>query len=293
MARSIIQKTTIRDAFLIVIGSFIYALGVACFQIPYGLAAGGVTGLATVIHAALLPSGINFPVGTQTILFNVFLLIPVFRSGGMRYAIRTVAGILASGFFVDLLAPLAPHLPNTDLLLCAIWGGVISGFGLGLVFRSGGNTGGMDIIAQLLSKKTSMSIGMMSTIFNAFVIIASIPVFSLRNALYAIITMVLMTKIMDTVIDGLKTERAAYIISTEHAKIANAIMYEMGRGVTEISARGVWSGNQKPMLFVVLGRRELGFLKAIVANIDPDAVVIVSEVHEVFGEGFKSINPPS
>ncbi len=283
------MKQIIKDAALIISGSFIYALGADCFQIPFDIAAGGVTGLATVNHAVLESFNISFPIGTQTIIFNILLMIPVIKSGGMKYAARTLAGIFASGFFLDLLSPFVPNLEGYDLFVAVLWGGFISGVGLGLVFRSGGNTGGTDIIAQLIAKRTSLPVGFLSICCDAVVVLISIPVFGLRNALYAIICMIVMGKTVDFVIEGPKTERAAYIISDNHEIIAEKVMYAMGRGCTEFKARGVWSGNDKPVLFVVLGIREITQLKSIVAEHDPEAIVIISDVHEAFGEGFKRI----
>ncbi len=289
METKISAKECVRDALLIISGSFIYALGADCFQIPFDIAAGGVTGLATVIHAVLENFGIPAPIGMQTIIFNMLLMIPVIKSGGLKYATRTLAGIFVSGFFLDLLSPFVPNLEGYDLFVAVLWGGFISGVGLGLVFRSGGNTGGTDIIAQLIAKKTSLPVGFLSICCDAVVVLISIPVFGFRNALYAIICMIVMGKTVDFVIEGPKTERAAYIISDEHDEIAQQVMYEMGRGCTEFRARGVWSGNDKPVLFVVLGIREITHLKSIVANVDPEAIVIISDVHEAFGEGFKRI----
>lgn len=286
MKRSIDVRGALRDIFLIVSGSILFAIGVDCFQIPNGLAAGGVTGLATVIHAVLMGYGIDFPVGLQTMIANAFLLLLVLRTGGKHYLVRTVGGIIASGLALDLLAPVVPVLGNGDLLLCSIWGGVISGVGLGLVFRSGGNTGGTDILAQLMAKHTSLTVGAAAIILDAIIIAAAVPVFSLENALYAVVCLFIMGYVLDMVVDGPTRERAAYIVSTKHDRIANAIMYEMRRGCTEIQARGVWSGNSRPMLFVVLSRTEVGYLKSLVSQIDPDAVVVISEVYEAFGEGF-------
>ncbi|MCI1665691.1 MAG: YitT family protein [Atopobiaceae bacterium] len=289
MDRGMHRRDILGDATLICVGSLIYALGVDCFEVPNGLAAGGVTGLATVFYALAGQQGIYLPVGMQTLAMNMLLMIPVVRSGGLRYASRTIAGIVASAAFTDLLAPVVPVLGSGDLLLSALWGGLVCGFGLGLVFRSGGNTGGTDIIAQLLSKRTAWPVGTLSMLCDVIVVGVSIPVFSLENALYATIAMFVTGKLIDMVIDGPRTERAAWIISKDHERIANSVMYEMGRGCTEIQARGVWSGNRRPMLFVILGRGELGMLKSIVADVDPEAVVVISEVHEVFGEGFKEI----
>lgn len=290
MPRPRITRKVVLDALLIVAGSFIYAVGVDAFEIPNGLAAGGLTGLATIFYRLASDSGFFLPVGLQVMAMNVILLIPVLRSGGMRYAARTIAGIVVSSVLVDFLAPFIPVLGKGDLLLCALWGGAIVGVGLGLVFRSGGNTGGTDIIAQLLAKRTGWPVGTLEIIVDMTIVAASVPVFSFENALYATVCMVISGKVIDMVVDGPQSEKVAYIISEQHERIANAIMYDMGRGCTEIQARGVWSGSNRPMLFVVLGRRETGMLKSMVAGIDPEAIVVIGEAHEVFGEGFKEID---
>ena len=244
----------LKEAFLIVAGSFVFALGVDCFEVPNGLAAGGLTGLATILAAIAASVGITLPVGLQ-------------------------------------LAPVVPVLAQGELLISAIWGGVLVGAGVGIVFLSGGNTGGTDIVAQLLNKPTGLPLGTLSMLVDGAIVLASIPVFSVRNALYAGIAMYIGGVVIDMVVDGPRTARVAYIISHRHDEIANKILYEMGRGCTELQARGVWSGNSRPVLMCVLGRTETARLKGIVAELDPDAIVIVSEVHEAFGEGFGEIGP--
>lgn len=282
-------RVRLRDLALIVGGSAIFAVGVDCFEVPNGLAAGGITGLATVFYALAEAVGVYLPVGMQTIVMNVFLLLLVIKSGNRGYIVRTVIGIIACGVFTDAFVPFLPVLGNGDLLLCALWGGVITGIGLGLVFRTGGNTGGTDIISQLLAKKLSIPVGTAMIVVDGLVIALSAPVFSVENALYAAIAMYICGKVIDAVIDGPRSERAAYIISERHAEIANAIMYDLNRGCTELQARGVWSGNDRPVLFCVLGRNQVPLLKQVVAEEDPEAIVFISEVHEAFGEGFGSI----
>ena len=225
--------STLRDGALIVAGSLIYAVGIDCFEVPNGLAAGGLTGLATIIYAIGKQAGLLLPVGIQTILMNVLV-----------------------------------------------------GGGIGLVFLTGGNTGGTDIICQMIAKKTGASVGTVALAVDGLIILASVPVFSLKNALYAVIALVVSSRVIDMVVDGPRTERVAYIISDHHEAIANAIMYDLGRGCTELQARGVWSGNERPVLFCVLGRSQTVVLKEAVARLDPDAIVIISEVHEAFGQGF-------
>lgn len=283
--RSILRKT-----FLIVFGSLAYAVGVDCFEVPNGLAAGGLTGIATITHALGEQVGLALPIGAQTIAMNVVLLvIVVCLTHDWGYVAASIFGILVSGALTDALVPIVPIPAQGDLLLSAIWGGVITGAGLGIVFRSGGNTGGTDIICQLIAHKTGIPLGSLSAIVDGLIVVASIPVFSLRNALYATVAMYISGRVIDAVLDGPRSQRAAYIISAEHADIANAIMYDLGRGCTELQARGVWSGNSRPVLLCVLGRSETVHLKEIVASIDPQAIVIISEVHEAFGQGFEKI----
>ena len=250
-------RTVVRDALLIVVGSAIFAVGVDCFEIPYGLAAGGVTGLATVFSAIAQTMGVTLPVGLQTIVINALLMALVVRSGDKGYIMRTVAGIIACGVLTDALVPVLPVLGGeNDLLLCALWGGVITGVGLGLVFRTGGNTGGTDIVAQVISGRTGMPVGVSVIIVDGIIIAFSATVFSIEQALYAAVAMFICGKVIDAVVDGPRSARAAYIISEKHAEIANEILYTLNRGCTELQARGVWSGKERPVLLCVLGRSE-------------------------------------
>ena len=259
--------STLRDGALIVAGSLIYAVGIDCFEVPNGLAAGGLTGIATIIYAVAKQAGLLLPVGIQTILMNVLLLVYVeLRTHDRTYVTLSIAGILVSGFLTDAIAPFLPNLGAGDLLLSAIWGGVLVGGGIGLVFLTGGNTGGTDIICQMIAKKTGASVGTVALAVDGLIILASVPVFSLKNALYAVIALVVSSRVIDMVVDGPRTERAAYIISDHHEAIANAIMYDLGRGCTELQARGVWSGNERPVLFCVLGRSQTVVLKEAVAQ---------------------------
>ncbi len=288
--KSISWKVVLHDALLIVVGSIIFAIGVDIFEVPYGLAAGGVTGLAMVFSAVAETFGVTLPVGLQTIVINALLMILVVKSGSRGYIARTVAGIIACGFFTDALVPFLPVVGGEqDLLLCALWGGVVTGLGLGLVFRTGGNTGGTDIVAQVVARKTALPVGTSVIIVDGIVIALSATVFSVEQALYAAVAMFICGKVIDAVVDGPRAARAAYIISGEHDAIAHEIMHTLDRGCTKLEARGMWSGTERPVLFCVLSRSEAVWLKQIVAECDPKAIVVISEVHEVFGEGFRQI----
>lgn len=286
----IIRSRFVRDLPLVALGCAIAALAVDVFMVPQGLAAGGLTGLATIVAELGRRAGLNLPVGTQTIVMNAVLLLFVLRTGGARYAVQTITGFVLFGFFTDLFAPFVAPLGERDLMLCALWGGIISGLGYGLVFRCGVNTGGSDTIAQIISRKTSLPVGSTVMAIDVAVCAASAPVFSLENALYAAIAMVLMGMVVDRVVDGADRRRMAFVISEQHERIADDVMYEMGRGVTEVQARGVWSGKDRPMLLIILDRRELSILKTVVAEHDPEAIVFIADVLEAIGEGFKELD---
>ena len=284
-----LKRTNVRDTFLIVLGCLVFALGIDMFEIPNGIAAGGATGLATVLAAVARPYGITLPVGLQVIAMNVVLLALVFRTGGLRYAYRTIVGVFASSIFVDVLAPVLPVLGSGDLLLCALWGGVITGLGLGLVFRVGGNTGGTDILAQLLSKRLPFSNGATMFVVDALVVAVSIPVFGLENALYAVVAMYISGYEIDLGVAGMNARRAAYIVSDKWRELKPLILTDLDRGCTELLARGAYTGEERPVLMVVLSRSETAELKALVSQVDPNAIVFISDVHEAFGQGFGSL----
>lgn len=288
MAKGSTWRGDIVDFALIIAGCTIFAVGIDMFLVPNGLAAGGVSGLATITSHLAALNGIALPVGIQTICINVVLMLLVARSGDKRYLVRVVAGFLASGLLIDMVDPLVPKM-TADMLLSSIWGGALCGVGIGLVMRGGGNTGGSDIIAQFFQRRFGIPVGTTFIVSDFIVISISALVFSPRNALYALIAIFISGHVCDAVVDGPRTMRAAYIISNEHAAIAEQIMYGLNRGCTELQARGVWSGNDRPVLLCVLDRSEAAHLKQIVAECDPDAIVFISEMYEAFGEGFKQM----
>lgn len=287
--KRIIQSNFVRDLPMIVLGCAIAAFATDMFMIPNGLAAGGVTGVATIIQELGARNGLTLPVGMQTIVINAVLLLAVARAGGLLYVIQTVTGFVLLGVFTDLFAPFVVPLGGDELMLSALWGALACGLGYGLVLRCGSNTGGSDTIGQIISRKTSLPVGATTMVIDVTVCALSIPVFSLLNALYAALAMVLMGIVVDAVVDGGNKRRMAFIISDKFPDIAADILYGLGRGCTKLSATGMWSGNDKPVLMVILERRELSPLKSIVAERDRDAIVIISDVTEAFGEGFKEL----
>ena len=282
----IIQSQFMRDLPAIMLGCAIAAFATDVFMIPNGLAAGGLTGLATIIAELGRRAGISLPVGMQTIVMNALLLLVVVRSGGLKYVVQTVTGFVLFG---DLFAPFVLHLQHEDIMLSALWGGIVSGIGYGLVFRCGANTGGSDTIGQIIARKSSLPVGATVMAIDVAVCAASAPVFSVANALYAALSMVLMGYVVDMVVDGGNTQRAAFIISDHFEDIEHDILHAMDRGCTRLMAQGSWTKKDRPVLFFVLSRREISIIKTIVYEHDADAMLIITDVNEAIGYGFKSV----
>lgn len=285
----IIQSQFMRGLPAIMLGCAIAAFATDVFMIPNGLAAGGLTGLATIIAELGRRAGISLPVGIQTIVMNALLLLVVVRSGGLKYVVQTVTGFVLFGFFTDLFAPFVLHLQHEDIMLSALWGGIVSGIGYGLVFRCGANTGGSDTIGQIIARKSSLPVGATVMAIDVAVCAASAPVFSVANALYAALSMVLMGYVVDMVVDGGNTQRAAFIISDHFEDIEHDILHAMDRGCTRLMAQGSWTKKDRPVLFFVLSRREISIIKTIVYEHDADAMLIITDVNEAIGYGFKSV----
>jgi len=285
----IIQSQFMRDLPVIMLGCAIAAFATDVFMIPNGLAAGGLTGLATIIAELGRRAGISLPVGMQTIVMNALLLLVVVRSGGLKYVVQTVTGFVLFGFFTDLFAPFVLHLQHEDIMLSALWGGIVSGIGYGLVFRCGANTGGSDTIGQIIARKSSLPVGATVMAIDVAVCAASAPVFSVANALYAALSMVLMGYVVDMVVDGGNTQRAAFIISDHFEDIEHDILHVMDRGCTRLMAQGSWTEKDRPVLFFVFSRREISIIKTIVYEHDADAMLIITDVNEAIGYGFKSV----
>lgn len=285
----IIQSQFMNDLPLIIIGCAIAALATDVFMIPNGLAAGGLTGLATIIAELGRRAGVNLPVGLQTIVMNALLLLVVVRSGGLKYVVQTVTGFVLFGFFTDLFAPFVLHLGHDDIMLSALWGGIISGVGYGMVFRCGANTGGSDTIGQIIARKSSLPVGATVMAIDVAVCAASAPVFSVTNALYAALSMVLMGYVVDMVVDGGNSQRAAFIISDAYEEIEHDILNAMDRGCTRLMAQGSWTKKDRPVLFFVMSRREISIVKTVVYEHDENAMLIITDVNEAIGYGFKSV----
>lgn len=302
------QKGIWRDFVVIIFGAFIMAVGIGVFLIDAKVVPGGVSGLSMALYYL---SGNKLPVGMMMWLFNIPLYIWGVRVLGKQFGARTFVGFTTSSFFIDLLRgsipglgfirmqqhPAIVNLLQTDFLFLVLIGGTLVGVGIGIIFKAKGSTAGSDILAAIAQKRWGLKPGMTFMIVDFIVItLAGIaihiknlsferPVLSLT--LYAFFLLFVSSRIIDFILDGFDYARSAIIISNKSDQVANVIMSDLSRGATALEARGLYTNKKKEVLYTVLNRKEIGKLVQNVKEIDPDAFIIVNNVHEVLGEGFR------
>ena len=271
---------------VIILGSILMALSVNLIYEPLGLVTGGVSGIAIIVKyltIGIVPGG--FPVWAFTVLCNVPLFLLAAKVNGIKSLIANFFGTVS--FILTLMMIPVYDLKLHDMLLSSIMGGIIGGVGIGLVFSSQASTGGTDLLASIIhTTKRHISIPQILGFVDGVIILSGAFVFGLGNALYAIIAVIITSKISDGILEGLKFAKMAYVISDHYDEIANAVMNQIGRGVTGVSATGMYSNTDKKMLFCVVSRKEIVKIIEISKKIDPNSFVIVSDVREVMGEGF-------
>lgn len=265
-----------------VLGSAIFALGFALFLGPNDMNAGGISGLAQI---AVELTGMG-TVGGLSIIIN----LPLFILGGLkigrRFFFGSMIGMVLSSVLIDAFAVIA--IPTPEPLIAVLYGGVICGVGLGLVFVNGTSTGGSDILVRLLKLRyRNVPIGQISMVFDAIVVVLTGLVFQdVSKALYTGVTVYLSGKVVDAVVYNFDYSKVALIISDHHETIAQAIGRELDRGATFLHAEGSYSHNPKKVVLAAVKKQQLAELKELVVHIDPNAFIIVQEAHQVLGDGF-------
>jgi uncharacterized membrane-anchored protein YitT (DUF2179 family) len=260
------------------------SLGLVLFLIPGKIAPGGVSGIGIVLHHLF-----RLPVGMVMLFFNIPLYFIGLKLLGKTFGVRTLYAFILVSLFTDFLGSIF-HIPvpATEPLLASLFGGIILGIGLGLVFRFKGTTGGSDIVGQFINKYTNISIGTGIMIVDFFVItFAGIAFHDINLALYGFISLYASSKVLDFILDGMDYARSFYIISEKKDEIIKVITEDMERGGTEILGRGFFTHAERNILYSVVTRKEVASLRQVVQQIDPRAFVIIANVHEVLGEGFR------
>jgi len=282
-------KRYFREYLMISIGCAILAAAISLFWQPHNLVTGGASGLGII---ASFYSSLHLPFYIPVWLTNLAINIPLLLLGlkvfGIKFITKTIYGTLcltASLFVTDRI----PFVIESDLFLASIFGGVLAGLGMGIVFRNLGNTGGSDLAAQIIVHfKRHFSLSKVLMIVDWAVIGLGFFVFGSERTMYAIVSIFISTKAIDFVLEGLNFAKAVFIISDKSEKIGAALM-EMNRGATSLHGTGVYTGKDKNVLLCVVSKREIVRVKDIVAQEDEAAFVVVADVREVLGEGFVAI----
>ncbi len=271
---------------MIIVGSASFGVAIQNIYDPTGLVTGGFTGLAIIVKAI---TGQLMKGGIPLWLTNTVLNIPVFILGyilmGRKFLGRSLFGTLMLSFWLYILPPL--DLAQGDYMLAALFGGLFSGAGVGLVLRANGTTGGTDMVAALIHRKLRhYTVAQIMMILDGCIVLTGLFLFGIRSTLYAIVAIFVATKVSDSVLEGFNYSKAAYIITDQYEEIAKRIMEELDRGLTGLSAKGMYTNEDKCVLYCVVSMKEIVVLKELVSEVDRNAFVIVSDVREVLGEGF-------
>ncbi|GGG05141.1 YitT family protein [Paenibacillus aceti] len=285
---SIMKNITmhVKSVIPIIIGTAIYAFGLLYFIIPNHLMEGGVTGITILLKYAF-----SISPSVSNLLINIPLYLLGWKILGGRQMILTGVGICSLSFFLWLFERILSQgwidMLETDYILAALYAGVTLGAGLGIVFRFGGTTGGSDIIARILGRKFGFRMG--QVILSIDVIIIGLSLFYVRkeNILYTLVAVFIASRMIDFIQEGAYAAKAFMIISDHAEVIADIITKELERGVTLIPAKGAYSKQDKPMAYCVVSRQEIRRLQGIAKSVDPRAFIIISDVRDVHGEGFR------
>lgn len=306
MIKSFLKKYPVIDYFAIAFGSAIMAIGIGVFLVDAKVVPGGVSGLAMAIHYL---TGLS--VGMLIWIFNIPLFLWGLKELGKQFGMRTFVGFTLNSLFIDLFRGDIPgfnyirfqdsatiqDLYKNDFLFLILIGSVLIGVGLGIIFKFKGTTAGSDIIASIMHKRYGIKPGQAIMFTDFFVIALAGVIIEVRDlspdrpalvlTFYAIFLLFISSRLIDVIIDGFDYARAAYIISNKFEEISAAIMNDLGRGVTAVNTRGVYKNVEREMLLTVVPLREVTKLVDVVKEVDPHAFVIIYNVHEVLGEGFR------
>ncbi len=265
----------------IVVGSLLVGVGVNLFLVPNKVVSGGVTGISIILHHVL-----RTPVGLVVLGLNVPLLWLGWRyAGGLRFFVRTALSVVVISATIDLTAPFL-KAPTADRLLVICYGGLVDGLGMGLVFRGRGTTGGTDVLARLAHRLFGIGFGQALLAMNVAIFGAAAFVFGAEPVMVALALSFVSARVLDLVQAGFSAARAALVISQKPEEVRRAVIERLGRGVTVLEGKGGYTGEPRPVLYVVVGAGEVGRLKRLVAEVDRGAFVAITPAQEVLGEGF-------
>ena len=279
-----ITKESLYQYAVITLGALVLALGQLVFIKPLHIPLGGVSGVALVVNYLW-----KLPIGLVSIVLNLPLFVLGWRTMGREFFYKTVYATVVNSIFLDILDPILPAFP-VEMLLAALYGGIVMGAGYGLLFRAGGTSGGIDIVSKWLNGKKDIPVGTTNFIINIFVIIGSAAIYgNPDSALYALVTSYVSSVVIDKMVYGMDAQKSALIITRKPGEVSRGIMEQLHRGVTAMEGVGMYTGDKRTVLLCAVRRHETGTLKRIILQEDAHAFMLISNTNEVFGTNFKRL----
>ena len=285
------------DYTLILFGSFILATGFVYFVTPHKIVPGGVYGIAIVVHYltqgvfSFWPNGI--PIGLFGLVLNIPLTIAGIKILGPRFGVKTIIGFVLTSLFIDGITYLRPegNAPLVhDVLLSSVFAGVLIGIGLGLIFKSRATSGGSDIIAMIIAKYTNLQLGKLMIYVDSVIVLLGLVAFrDWHIPLYSWVVIYITGRAIDMILEGADYNKALLIVSKKHQDIKNKILVDLERGGTYLRGEGMFTGEEKQIIYTVVSRREVAILQEYIGTIDPDAFITIMDAREILGEGFQSL----
>lgn len=276
------MKGQLHRYIMVGIGSLISGIAINTFFVPHQLLSGGVSGIAMIFYFIL-----SLPIGILTGIMNIPLFVAAYKFMDRSYVAVSLYGLILFSTAVDATRFLADMNIVDDIMLAAIYGGVINGIGAGLMYRVNGSSGGTDIIAGIMKKYYGLNIGSVGFAINCVIMVLAAFLFGIKPAMYTLLAMFVSANIADKVVEGFNRKKNILIITDRHNEIAQSIIEELGRGVTFLYGEGAFTRQNKRVLFVVITLTQIAKVKMIVERIDSQAFMIVQDAAEVLGKGFR------
>lgn len=278
-----VKKQNVKNIVFIILGTLISSIGINMFIVHAKLLSGGVSGISLIIQYI---SG--FPAGYTVLLLNIPLLILSYKKVNMRFTLFTIIGTVSLSLFLILTHSIKNILHINDSLLLCIYGGILNGAGMGIVFSNHGSTGGLDIISVILKKKyDNFEIGKISFIVNFIIVSIGMIFFGLSSALYTLVSMYITSYVVDKTIKGFNRQKMILIVTNKEDEVSEAIIKVLKRGVTSLYGEGAFTKKEKRVLYCIVSLSQLPQLKLIVQNIDENSFISILDVAEVQGKGFR------
>ena len=272
----------------ILIGSILIALGYVLFITPYRIVPGGVYGISIIIHYLF-----GTPVGLTALAFNIPITLLAAKVLGPRYGAKTVTGFILTSVLIDGLTYFLGSDPlkiGDEILMSSLYGGLFIGIGVGLIFRARASCGGTDVIAMMISRFIHQPVGQIMIYVDSLIVLAGFIAFKdWKIPLYSLVTIFVVGRMVDVVMEGLNYNKCLLIVSDKHDEISQIILHDLKRGGTIFNSKGIYSGKDRPLIFTVMSRSEMIRLKSFIRQIDPKAFITVMDTSEILGEGFRPL----